>query len=141
MRRFFGILVCLFWVASMFATTYQSYQPADFRSTSAYVAERSVGMSNYQSTIANHQSLASISASNFAAMNEEGGEFYQPSATKPNVRKGRPGGGGDSGGGGAIGEYDFHSPIGTTPWILFAGMLTAYIFIKRRRFRMNRTNS
>lgn len=141
MRRFFGILVCLFWVANMFATTYQSYQPTDFRSTSAYVTSRPDGISTYQSQAVSHQSIASISASNFAAMNEEGGEFYQPPATNPHVRKGRPGGGGGDSGGGAIGEYDFHSPIGATPWLLFAVMVTSYILIKRRRNRMNRTNS
>ncbi len=132
MRRFFGILVCLFWVANMFATTYQSYQPTDFRSTSAYVTSRPDGISTYQSQAVSHQSIASISASNFAAMNEEGGEFYQPPATNPHIRKGRPGGGGDSGGG-AIGEYDFHSPVGAIPWLIFAVMVAAYCFVKKRR--------
>ena len=75
---------------------------------------------------------SSISAANFEALNSEGGACYQP-AYAPGVRKVRPGDE-EGGGGGAIGEYDFHSPVGNTPWLLTLIMLLAYV-LKKRLFR------
>ena len=130
MKRQINIYIFLCVAASVFAVAYQPCQPSSFRSTSTYVC----GAADYnQSSYTIHHtsyttkatgSLSAISASNFAELNSEEGWCAGTSA-KANIRKGRPGGGG-GGGGGAIGEYDFHSPIGDTPWILFGLLLLAY---------------
>ena len=130
MRKLVGILVCLFMVWQLHAVTYQTYKPCggtSFRSTSVYVAESQyTGFTNNQSPITNHQSpitnhqftgygvntLSAISASNFESLNSEGGACYSPANSSATIRRVRPGD--------AIGEYDFHSPVGDTPWIIIA---------------------
>ena len=69
---------------------------------------------------------SAISASNFKKLNSEGGACYNPGQDRR--KSGRPGGGDD--GSGAIGEYDFHSPIGNTPWLLILLMSIGYILRK-----------
>lgn len=119
MRKVVGILVCLFLSLPLSAISYQtmSYSaPAtDFRSTSVYSG-------SVQST----GSLSAISASNFNALNSEGGACYLPSAVSSEPRRGRPGG--------FIGNYDFHSPVGDIPFVLMAIMAGLYaIFVKKRK--------
>ncbi len=134
MRRLTSIWLFLCVAASVFAVNASPCQSSPFYSTSAYIASPPppAATTNVQRPIG---SVTTISASNFATLNGEGGEFYQPAATRPQVRKGRPGGGGGDSGGGAIGEYDFHSPVGNIPWIVFALMAAAYLFVKRRKIR------
>ena len=141
MRKIKGILVCLL-VMVAFRLMAVEYQPIEaFGSTSAYMGERS-----YQPVMSSGRtqasgSLSAISASNFEELNGEGGAMYRPGS----IRKGRPGGGGDSGGGGgessgsgAIGELDFHSPVGDTPWILLALLSAGYAVrrIAKRKLRI-----
>lgn len=45
----------------------------------------------------------------------------------------QPVGGGS--GGGAIGEYDFHSPVGDMPWIVF--LIFAVVYVARKRKEEN----
>ena len=74
--------------------------------------------------------MSAISSANFNTLNSEGGACYQPAGP----RRGRPGGGGGDSGGGAIGEYDFHSPVGATPYIWLAILASLYaIFAKKRK--------
>lgn len=132
MRRLIGILVCLWVATSLFAVTYQPCKPAAFRTTSAYVAPipttaHTMSMS-MQRPLASG-SLSAISASNFEMLNSEGGWCAVTSATstRPHIRRdGRPEDDEGDDNGNAIGEYDFHSPIGDTPWILFGLLLIAY---------------
>ena len=149
MRKWIGILVCLMITASVSAVVYHPMRPesyraavhvsvpgyqssSDFRSTSSYLSSRPSGaITSYSSNGLSAHGLAAISASNFDALNSEGGACYQPSATQTGSRKGRPGGGGDSGGG-AIGEYDFHSPVGDTPWVWMLLLLAAFGMKKKR---------
>ena len=127
-RRIVSILVCLWVAAEMFAVSYQSYQPTEFRSTSAFVAERPMATAYHQSPITNHQSLTAISASNFAVLNGEGGACYIPSATsgprrakivEPDTE--------------AVGEGVWESPVGETPLILLALLTAFYAFFLTSR--------
>ena len=74
-------------------------------------------------------SLSSISASNFQTLNSEGGACYHPTEAYNAPRRAyRPGGSGGSG------VVDTHSPVGDTPWILFALLAVGYaIFVKKRK--------
>lgn len=128
MRKLVSVLVCLWVAAEMFAVSYQSYQPTMFRSTSAYVAERPMATSCHQSSMANHQTLTAISASNFATLNSEGGACYIPSATsgprrakivEPDTE--------------AVGEGVWESPVGETPLILLALLAAFYAFFLTSR--------
>lgn len=95
---------------------------ASFRSTGAY---RTTG-------VVSTGSFSSISASNFATLNGEGGDFYEePVYSGP--RRGRPGGGG------AIGEYEQHSPVGDIPWLFIAILLTATALYRRRSHQPSTT--
>ena len=124
MRKVIGILVCLFLSLRLSAVSYQpvtySAPPTGFRSTSAYTG-------SMQPT----GSLSAISSSNFEALNSEGGACYNPSASGP--RKGRPNEN-TYGGTGAIGNVDFHSPVGEMPWagMLILAVLYA-IYVKKRK--------
>ena len=139
MKRLTNILVCLFVATSLLAVTYQPCQPTSFRSTSVYVttaqpSSMTMSMSpQYPKSIG----LTAISASNFDALNSEDGWCAESSARVGSIRRGRPGGGGggSGGGGGAIGEYEFHSPVGDTPWILFILFAAAYIVLRRKKDR------
>lgn len=127
MRKLVGILVCLWISVGLWAV---DYQPAAFGSTSAYLsggrvadlgassAMRPSGAMAYTSGVSMSGSLSAISASNFETLNSEGGACYSPANNSPAIRRARPGG--------AIGEYDFHSPVGDTPWILFGLLMIAY---------------
>ena len=42
----------------------------------------------------------------------------------------------DDDGNNAIGEYDFHSPVGNTPWIIMALLAVVYLVVKRRKVRV-----
>ena len=82
--------------------------------------------------------MTAISASNFAALNDEGGEFYQPSSTsprRPGLRREGRDEEDDDDGNNAIGEYDFHSPVGNTPWIVLTLLTVVYLVVKRRKVR------
>jgi len=133
MRKYIGILVCLWVATSLLAVTYQPCKPTAFRTTSAYVAPiqtTSTTMSMSMQRPLASGSLSAISASNFEMLNSEGGwcAATSASANKPHVRKGGRLDEDDEedDNGNAIGEYDFHSPIGDTPWILFGLLLIAY---------------
>ena len=92
-------------------------------------------MSNYQSPITNMAtgSLSAISASNFAALNSEGGACYRPSGP----RRARPNE--DVGGGsGAIGDYTNHSPIGEIPFILMAILASLYVIWTKKRKKVQK---
>lgn len=146
MRKTIGILVCLLIATSLLAVSYQpcrinvsaaqgGYQAAsvlpssDFRSTSAYDNRQPLAVSHHSASLSG--SMQIISASNFDALNGEDGMFSETSASASSIRRGgRPGGGGGSGGG-AIGEYDFHSPVGNVPWIVF--LIFAIVYAARKR--------
>lgn len=129
MKRIIGIIWCLWLVARCYAV---DYQQTSFRSTSIYSGEqRTAQPALYSGRPQTVGSISAISSSNFNALNSEGGAFYQPSVTS-GPRKGRPGGSG-SGGSGAIGELDFHSPVGHTPYILLAILATIYAFFAKNR--------
>ena len=102
-----------------------------FQSTSAY---RSAGL---QQPVAAAEvcrttgSLSAISASNFDALNGEGGACYSP--VQSAARRGR----GDEGG--AIGEYDFQSPVGGTPWLWILTLSLLFCFHRRREKREMRS--
>ena len=130
----------------------------DFRTTSSYMGSRTCYTSSPASYTVHRTpgassytihhtpytgavgSLTAISASNFAQLNSEGGACYQASAIhKPAARRGgrdeMEDGEGD--GGNAIGVYDFHSPVGDTPWMVILLLLFAYVIKKQylcRRF-------
>lgn len=143
MRFIKGILVCLFMVLAAMSFAANAMPYTEFRSTSAYISSTS-GNTGYArssavsvssglktasyATYRTSGSMAAISAANFATLNSEGGACYQPSSiTKPQVRRGGRDDEEEEGdGGNAIGEYDFHSPVGDTPWILFGLLLIAY---------------
>lgn len=142
MRKIIGILVCLWISVGLWAV---DFQPAAFGSTSAYLHEgRGAGIASqsamrpsgalaYGSGVSKGGSMAAISASNFETLNSEGGACYNPARDGSAIRRGRSGGGGDDSGSGAIGEYDFHSPVGATPWILMLLLAGGYILLKRKR--------
>jgi len=117
MRKIVGILVCLLLSLQLYAVGYQpvtySAPVTTFRSTSAY-----------NGSIQPTGSLSAISAANYNALNSEGGACYSP-AQHGTIHRGRPGG--------AIGEYDFHSPVGNTPWFLMAVLAAVYLWKSRKR--------
>ena len=122
--------------ASIFAVTYQPCNPSSFRSTSVYVT----GATDYnQSAITNNLSpitskatgsMTAISASNFAELNSEDGLCAETSSRSAVIRRGRPGG--------AIGEYDFHSPVGDTPWIVLAVLTAIYVILAKKRKKIKK---
>ena len=134
MRKIIGILVCLWISVGLWAV---DFQPAAFGSTSAYLHEgRGAGIASqsamrpsgtlaYGSGVSKGGSMAAISASNFETLNSEGGACYNPARDGATIKRGRPGG--------AIGEYDFHSPVGATPWLLMLLLAGGYILLKRKR--------
>lgn len=126
MRKYIGILVCLILLSGGMSSVYG--QNFTFHSTSAYVeVSRSQGFERPVNRPMTTGSLSSISASNFQTLNSEGGACYSPTATYA-PRRGR------SDDGGSIGDYGFHSPVGDTPWILFALLAVGYaIFVKKRK--------
>lgn len=135
MKKVIGIIVCLWVVATAGAVEFAPAAP--FRSTSAYGAHGE--QYQQQMMTANNRpqsvgSLSAISASNFEALNGEGGAFYSPSeasSAPSGPRKGRPGGG-------AVGEYDIHSPVGDTPWLIMLLLGVGYIaFLTFRRQTRN----
>ena len=105
-----------------------AFPQAEFQSTSAYrnvgLHPSSGGMSGYSRPTG---SLSDISAANFDALNSEGGACYAA------PRKGRPG---DE----AIGEYDFHSPVGDTPWLLMAAFLLLFGLYQRKRLKKDHSS-
>lgn len=122
MRRLISYIVALGLVVGCYAADYPTMSSApgmEFRSTSSYVGGGRSSANQPQSPYGQRGltsgSLSTISSSNFLELNSEGGACYQPSS---HARKGRPGGGGGDSGGGAIGEYDFHSPVGNALWPL-----------------------
>ncbi len=129
MRKIKGILVCLLVFSSRLIAV--DYQPIAFSSTSSYMGDNQATrqMTHYDRTQP-VGSLTTISASNFESLNGEGGAFSPAAASGP--RRGRPGG--------AIGEYDFHSPIGDTPWgvmLLLAVGYIAFLTFRRRPLTPN----
>ena len=126
MSKRLGILVCLLISLQLSAINYQpvtySAPPTEFRSTSAY--NGSIQPSGF----------AAISASNYEALNSEGGACYN-AASGP--RKGRPKGGGTSGGG-FIGDYEFHSPIGDAPFVLMAILAGLYAFFAKKHKKVQK---
>jgi hypothetical protein len=131
MKRLTGIILCI-WIAAGVSAV--DYPFTSFNSTSIYTG----GRDSQPVAAANRQlsgSMSAISSANFAALNSEGGACYQPAASAP--RKGRPGGDDSGGGSGAIGEYDFHSPVGDTPFWLFALLGGIYAFFRMRRAGRN----
>ena len=120
MRKKIGILVCLLILSLQLSAA--GYQPmtysapeTGFRSTSAYTG-------SHQPT-----GFAAISASNYAALNSEGGACYN------GPRKGRPKPG-DYGGTGAIGVYDYHSPVGDVPWEMIVIFAIILAYIKKKQY-------
>ena len=135
MRRIRVILLCLWVVASSFAATYQCYQPtSDFHSTSAYRTNSQSSMSNYQSPTTNMAtgSLSAISASNFNALNSEGGLCYAASAKSSPFRAGKkpdtP----------PIGQIEEESPIGEIPFILMAILASLYVIWTKKRKKVQK---
>ena len=143
MRKYIGILVCLLVCWQLNAVSYHPCKPTAFRTTSAYVAPipttaptMSMSMQRPLAT----GSFAAISASNFETLNSEDGWCAATSASayQTHVRKGgRPDEDDDEGddSGNAIGEYDFHSPVGNTPWMVIAMLMMAYaaVITKKKR--------
>ena len=130
MKKVIGIIVCLWVVTTAGAVEFAPAAP--FRSTSAYGAHGEQYQQQMMTANSRPQSvgsLSAISASNFEALNGEGGAFYSPSeasSASSGPRKGRPGG--------AVGEYDFRSPIGDTPWLIMLLLGVGYIaFLTFRR--------
>ena len=107
-------------------------QNYSFHSTSAYVEaprSRTVGLA--ASRPATTGSLSAISASNYQALNSEGGMCYSPAAASA-PRRGRE----DMGDEPAIGDYGNHSPVGNTPWILFILLAAGYVMYIQRKKRI-----
>ena len=127
MSKRLGIIVCLLISLQLSAISYEpmtySAPPTAFRSTSAYSG-------SIQPT-----GFAAISASNYEALNSEGGACYN-AASGP--RKGRPKGGDSGNGGGFIGDYEFHSPIGDVPFVLMAILASLYAFFAKKRKKMQK---
>lgn len=145
MRKIIGILVCLRITIGLWAV---EYHPATFSSTSAYMHESRVASVAAQSAmrpsgamafrsgaITTTGSLSAISASNFETLNSEGGACYNAPRHGATIKRGRPGGGEDDSGGGAIGNYDYHSPVGATPCLFLALLAALYVVYKRPRSR------
>ena len=133
MRKYIGIVVCLLICCQLSAVTYGSlYQPQPFHSTSAYVDQSyAVSMAMEKRTVTMTRpvgSLSSISASNFESLNSEGGACYAPTAAGP--RRGRSGG--------SIGEYEFHSPVGPTPWLMMLLLAAIYGIYKKNRKKVQK---
>ena len=125
MRKIIGIVVCLWVAARLFAVDYQPFAysapTTEFRSTSAYNAPQTANSFSTTPTGLT-SSLAAISASNFDALNSEGGLCYTPASgplrgKKPDVPP--------------IGEDEEEFPIGDTPFILFALLAALYIAFRR----------
>ena len=141
MRILKGILFCLFIFTASYGGAVNTMSYPAFGSTSAYMGNRTGYTSSATSYTMHHTlytnrptgSMTAISASNFAALNDEGGAFYQPSATthRPGVRREGRDDEDDDDGNNAIGEYDFHSPVGNTPWVLILLLLFAYVIKKQ----------
>ena len=150
MKRIVNILFAIWIVLSAYAVDYRpvhltappsgfSYQRSAVSGQSSVfggLASNSLsGLTSHNEVVSQRSGLTSnpsaISAANFEALNSEGGACYQP-AYAPGVRKGRPGDD-EGGGGGAIGEYDFHSPVGNIPWILFVLLAAGYVVLMKRR--------
>ena len=123
MRKIIGIIVLSLLSLPLMAVGYSpvtySAPSTNFRSTSAY-----------NGSMQPAGSMSAISASNYQALNSEGGACYHPSAIGP--RKGRPKEN-EYGGSGAIGNQDFHSPVGEIPWIAMGAMLFLYVFYTKKR--------
>ena len=146
MKRLICYIVTLCVVTGVYAVDFRiktTAPQAEFRSTSAYI-HRTMIVSQPQQTVLEHHSshyaatattsFTVISAANFQTLNTEGGLCYQPASGIAKAKKGRPGGGGGDSGGGAIGEYEFHSPVGEMPFILMAIMASLYgIYAKKRK--------
>lgn len=130
MRKYIIALLCLL-LTAMQAHADIGSTAIEFQSTSSYynsgrsfASPRSAD--TYRSSMATPTgSFSSISASNFATLNGEDGEFQQ---SAPSIRRGRP-----SGGGGAIGEYEQHSPVGDVPWAWISLLAAGYAIYRRRR--------
>ena len=142
MKKVIGIIVCLWVVTTAGAVEFAPAAP--FRSTSAYGAHGEQYQQQMMTANSRPQSIGSlsaISASNFEALNSEGGAFYSPSQTSSapsGPRKGRIGGGDEEtnpgGGGGEIGNDEVRSPIGDTPWLIMLLLGVGYIaFLTFRR--------
>ena len=132
MRKIKGILVCLlvFLLPSM-GRADGAYQPIAFGSTSAYRSENRTSQQVMQYDSPRPVgSLAAISASNFETLNGEGGAFASSSSASGPRRAGRPWGGGT---GEEIGNYEFHSPVGDTPWLLMFLLGVGYIAFRTSR--------
>jgi len=132
MRKLIGTLVCLLLSLQLSAVGYQpvtySAPPTGFRSTSAY-----------NGSIQPTGSLSAISAANYQALNSEGGACYN-GASGP--RRGRPTTN-DYGGTGAIGNYDYRSPVGDIPWVVMVVLAGLYAIFakKRKKVQKNLVNS
>ena len=134
MRKLIGIIVCLGLTAALSAVTYQPCKASDFRSTSSYVVngnqtlapQAQMGLASART--APTGSLSAISASNFESLNSEAGLMATP-ASSSGPRRGR----GDHGEGGEIGNYDYHSPVGDTPWLVMALLALFYIALRLRK--------
>ena len=132
MRRFISIVFCLWAVVNSWGV---EFQPISFRSTSAHFSTRTnskertaVGYTHSATSI----SASSISASNFANLNSEGGACYIPGASGP-IRRAvsRPQADDNNEENLAIGETNFRSPIGDgTILLLFAAL---YAMRRKRR--------
>lgn len=141
MRKIIGIIVCLFITVGLWAV---EYHPATFSSTSTYMHESRVASVAAQSamrpsgamafrsgTITTTGSLSAISASNFEALNSEGGACYNAPRHGGTIKKvGRP----ETGSGG-IGVSEPSSPVGATPCLFLALLAALYVVYKRPRSR------
>ena len=131
MRKIKGILVCLLVLSSRLMAV--SYQPVAFSSTSAYRSESRTSQQVMQYDSPRPVgSLAAISASNYETLNGEGGAFSPAAAAAP--RRGRIEEG-EGGTGGEIGNYEFRSPVGDTPWFVMFLLGIGYIVFRAFRRR------
>ena len=146
MRKIIGIIVCLWVSLQLSAVSYQpcksvyrspgsysvsgtGYSGSGFRSTSAYQPSSNQDIvSNVQA----YHTMSSISASNFEALNSEGGACYN------GPRRGRPKDG-DNSKTGLIGGYDFQSPVGDAliPLLLLALGYAAFRFRRLHNCRLH----
>ena len=137
MRKWIGILFCLLVSCQLLAVSYQPCGPMAPRSGAVYVAEQQqlVATINMQRPITTG-SFASISASNFEALNSEGGACYHPAMRGPR-RIDREDMEDEYG----TGQINWESPIGNVPWILMVLLTGIYVFWTKKRKKVQKNLS
>lgn len=127
MRTYWFILVL---AVAMQARAYEPMSPSFSSAGSAvFYGGQQHTTSLYSSRSVYSQSVSDISASNFEALNSEGGLCEHTSSIR---RAGRPTGGG------GIGVIENESPIGDVPLFMMLALIIGYIGLKRLKRKMSR---